>query len=86
MYLRGEFDLGQQTATVIPQTAVIERDGFTYAFTVDEASSKVQRIKLRVNKAQGEFIEVLEGVKPGDKVVKSGVAFLAHGDLVKVIQ
>ena len=86
MYLRGEFDLGQQTATVIPQTAVIERDGFTYAFTVDEASSKVQCIKLRVNKAQGEFIEVLEGVKPGDKVVKSGVAFLAHGDLVKVIQ
>jgi len=86
MYLRGEFDLGAQTATVIPQTAVIERDGFTYAFTLDQASSKVQRIKLRVNKAQGEFIEVLEGLSPGDKVVKSGVAFLAHGDLVKVVQ
>lgn len=86
MYLRGEFDLGEQNATVIPQTAVIERDGFTYAFTLDAATSKVQRIKLRVDKAQGEFIEVLEGLKPGDKVVKSGVAFLAHGDLVKVIQ
>ncbi|MEW6205005.1 MAG: efflux RND transporter periplasmic adaptor subunit [Pseudomonadota bacterium] len=86
MYLRGEFDLGEQTAVVLPQTAVIERDGFTYAFTLDAATSKVQRIKLRVNKAQGEFIEVLEGLKPGDKVVKSGVAFLAHGDLVKVIQ
>jgi hypothetical protein len=29
---------------------------------------------------------VLEGLSPGDKVVKSGVAFLAHGDLVKVVQ
>lgn len=86
MYLRGEFDLGEQNATVIPQTAVIERDGFTYAFTLDEKTSQVQRIKLSVNKAQGEFIEVLDGLKSGDKVVKSGVAFLAHGDFVKVVQ
>ena len=86
MYLRGEFNLGEQTATVIPQTAVIERDGFTYAFTLDEKTSQVQRIKLEVNKAQGEFIEVLNGLKPGDKVVRSGVAFLAHGDFVKVVQ
>lgn len=86
MYLRGEFDLGEQTANVIPQTSIIERDGFTYAFTLDESTSQVQRIKLQVNKAQGEFIEVLDGLKPGDKVVKSGVAFLAHGDLVKVVK
>jgi len=86
MYLRGEFDLGAQSAVVIPQTAVVERDGFTYAFTLDEKTSQVQRIKLSVNKAQGEFIEVLEGLKPGQKVVKSGVAFLAHGDFVKVVQ
>lgn len=86
MYLRGEFDLGEQTAIVIPQTAVIERDGFTYAFTLDEKTSQVQRIKLRVNRVQGEFIEVLSGLKAGDKVVRSGVAFLAHGDLVKVVQ
>lgn len=86
MYLRGEFDQGEQEATVIPQTAVIERDGFTYAFTLDEKTSQVQRIKLSVNNAQGEFIQVLDGLKPGQKVVKSGVAFLAHGDLVKVIQ
>ncbi|MBU0782565.1 MAG: efflux RND transporter periplasmic adaptor subunit [Gammaproteobacteria bacterium] len=86
MYLRGEFDLGEQVATVIPQTSVIERDGFTYAFTLDEKTSQVQRIKLQVNKAQGDYIEVLDGLKPGQKVVKSGVAFLAHGDFVKVVQ
>jgi len=43
-------------------------------------------VKLEVNRAQGEFIEVLNGLKPGDKVVRSGVAFLAHGDFVKVVQ
>lgn len=85
MYLRGEFDLGEQSAVVIPQTSIVERDGFIYAFTLDEKTSQVQRIKLKVNKAQGEFIEVLEGLKPGQKVVKSGVAFLAHGDFVKVV-
>ena len=86
MYLRGEFDLGEQSAVVIPQTSIVERDGFTYAFTLDEKTSQVQRIKLKVNKAQGEFIEVIDGLKPGQKVVKSGVAFLAHGDFVKVVQ
>lgn len=86
MYLRGEFDLGEHNATLIPQTAVVERDGFTYAFTLDEKTSQVQRIKLTVNQAQGDFIEVVQGLKPGEKVVKSGVAFLAHGDVVKVVQ
>ena len=86
MYLNGEFNIGEQLATVIPQTAVIERDGFTYAFTLDEQTSQVQRIKLTVNKAQGEYIEVLNGLQPGQQVVKTGVAFLAHGDLVKVVQ
>ena len=86
MYLRGEFDLGEHNATLIPQTAVVERDGFTYAFTLDEKTSQVQRIKLTVNQAQGDYIEVVQGLKPGEKVVKSGVAFLAHGDFVKVVQ
>lgn len=86
MYLPGEFDLGEQVASVIPQTAIVERDGFTYAFTLDEKTNQVQRIKLTVSKAQGEFIEVIEGLQLGQKVVKSGVAFLAHGDFVRVVQ
>jgi RND family efflux transporter MFP subunit len=87
MYLKGQIHLGQKNAMLIPQSSVIERDGFTYVFMLKENSNQVQRIKLNVNnKAHGEFIEVIDGLKPGDKVVKSGVAFLAHGDFVKVIQ
>ncbi|HEX4856287.1 MAG TPA: efflux RND transporter periplasmic adaptor subunit [Limnobacter sp.] len=86
MYVRGEFNLGEQPALVIPQTAVIERDGFTYAFTLNEQTSKVQRVKLQVGTIKGEQVQVLDGLKAGQQVVKTGVAFLADGDLVKVVK
>lgn len=86
MYVRGEFDLGEQAALVIPQTAIIERDGFTYAFTLNQQTGKVQRLKLKVGSIRDNSVVVLEGLQAGQQVVKSGVAFLADGDLVKVVK
>lgn len=86
MFTQGQFMLGQRNAVLLPQSAVIEREGFHYAFTVDPQTNTAQRIKLTVGKSQGDMLEVVEGIQPGQSVVASGVAFLAHGDLLKVVQ
>lgn len=85
-YVSGLLELGQQPCLAIPTTAVIERDGFSAVYKVNSETNRVQRIKVQLGARQGDFVEVRTGLKAGDKVVQSGVAFLADGDLVKVVQ
>jgi HlyD family secretion protein len=84
MYAKGEFSLGNQNALTLPQQALVLRDGFTYAMRI-EPSNKVTQIKLQTGKRSGDSVEILSGVKAGEKFVASGAAFLADGDTVKVV-
>lgn len=84
MYAKGEFALGQQNALTLPQQALVLRDGFTYAMRI-EPNNKVTQIKLQTGKRSGDAVEILSGVKPGEKFVASGAAFLADGDTVRVV-
>jgi HlyD family secretion protein len=84
MYAKGEFALGSTTALTLPQQALVLRDGFTYAMRID-AANKVSQVKLQTGKRSGDAVEILSGVKSGEKFVASGAAFLADGDTVKVV-
>jgi HlyD family secretion protein len=85
MYVKGKLTLGNQNALIVPQTALMDRDGFSYVFKVASESSRAQRVKVQVGARQGDKVEIKSGLKAGDKIVQSGVAFLADGDLVKVL-
>jgi len=84
MFARGSFELGRASALSLPQTAVIQREGFSYAFRVDEASRVVQT-KVEVGRRSGDRIEITAGLTPQTRVVASGVGFLADGDRVRVV-
>jgi RND family efflux transporter MFP subunit len=83
-FARGTFELGRGEALTLPQTAVIQREGFSYAFRVDEAGRAVQ-FKVEVGRRIGDRVEIVAGLEPGTRVVASGVGFLADGDLVRVV-
>lgn len=85
MYVKGRLTLGNQNTLIVPQTALMDRDGFSYVFKVAADTSRAQRVKVQVGGRQGDKVEVKSGLKAGDKIVQSGVAFLADGDLVKVL-
>jgi len=85
MFVRGEIDLGASRALTVPQSAVLLREGFTYVYRVDE-NSRVAQIKVDVGRREGERIEILRGLDPDVRVVRSGVGFLADGDTVRVIE
>jgi HlyD family secretion protein len=84
MFAKGEFALGAANALTLPQQALVLRDGFTYAMRV-EANNKVSQVKLETGRRVGDAVEIKQGAKPGDRFVASGAAFLADGDLVKVV-
>jgi HlyD family secretion protein len=84
MFARGEFEVGTTKALHVPQTALVARDGFTYAMKID-ANNKVTQLKVQAGRRNGDRVEIREGLKEGDVLVASGAAFLADGDTVRIV-
>jgi RND family efflux transporter MFP subunit len=84
MYARGEFDLGASSVVSLPQQALVLRDGFTYAMRL-EPGNKISQVKLQTGRRAGDAVEIIQGAKVSEQFVASGAAFLADGDLVKVV-
>lgn len=83
-FARGEFSLGSTPALSLPQSAVLQRDGFAYVFLVD-AQSKLTQTKVNLGRRAGGRIEIVSGLAPDARVVASGAGFLADGDSVRVV-
>jgi RND family efflux transporter MFP subunit len=85
MFARGEFQLAQRPALTLPQTAVVLREGFAYAFRLDGAD-RVAQAKVMLGRRLGERVEIVSGLAADARVVENGAGFLADGDVVKVVE
>jgi RND family efflux transporter MFP subunit len=88
MFAQGQILLGATAATVLPRQSIVFRDGFPYVFvagTGSDATFKVEQRRISVGTERGEYTEVLEGLKPGERIVDSGAGFLSDGDLVREV-
>ena len=73
-------------AALVPQSALVRRDGRLAIFVVGEADRE-PRVKLRevrIGHSDGERVEVLAGVAPGESVVIEGQFALRDGSGVFV--
>jgi len=84
MFARGEFDLGALPALTVPQSAVVVRDGFSYAYRVNP-DNRVSQVKVQTGRLAGERVEILDGLAADARVVAVGAGFLNDGDLVRVV-
>lgn len=83
-FLQGRIDTGTAQAITIPTAAVVQRDGHPNVFTVD-AKGIVHRLRIRTGGTYDGRVEVLEGLKTGDRVVDQGSGFLGDGDSVRIV-
>lgn len=83
MFTSGEFQIDSAPGLVLPQAAVVARDGFQFVFVMD-AVKRVKLTKVQIGRRDGANLEVLSGVTAAQTVVVSGAAFLADGDTVRV--
>jgi RND family efflux transporter MFP subunit len=83
-FARGAFDLGEAEALTVASASVVVRDGHNYVFVID-AQGKADQRKVQTGRRVGERVEVLDGLKPGERVAVQGAGFLNEGDLVKVV-
>ena len=85
MFAKGEFALGDSSALMVPQTAVVVRDGFSYVYRVG-ADNRVAQTKVQTGRLSGDQVEIVSSLSADARLVASGAGFLNEGDLVRVIE
>ena len=83
-YVEGRILTGVGDALTVPSASVVQRDGIAYVFTVD-ANQVARRARVRTGASADGRVEILEGLKPGTRVVEQGAGFLGDGDVVRVV-
>lgn len=80
-YVRARIVWRSTSGILIPVTAVLRVSGQFFAFVADDAGGKLvaKQRPIKVGAIVGDSYPVLDGLKPGDRVVTSGVQKLADG-------
>ena len=89
MYARGSFHLSQNKALTLPANAIVLREGFAYVMQV-KADHRIKQIKVKLGRRSTDRIEITSLKEDELKdlnadFVSAGGAFLADGDLVRVV-
>jgi RND family efflux transporter MFP subunit len=74
---------GDTKGIQIPLTAVLIQGDEKFVWLVQKDSMKVTKRAIKVADDIGETLQVLEGVKAGDKIVGAGVSYLSEGMTVR---
>lgn len=84
MYAKGNVVLAESPAVTVPAVSVVIRDGRSYVPRLVEGD-RISLQAVTVGRRQGDAVEIVSGVKIGDKVAAQGAGFLNDGDLVRVV-
>ena len=81
-------DYTNTDAILIPQSIISENaEGEQYVYVVKELSGKIgvaNQVVVKTGKTQGDVIEILEGVKSGDQLIKEGARSVKDGQKVEI--
>ncbi len=84
MFGRIRIDYDQRAdALVIPRTALLDDEDDPAVFVA--RGGKAARVSVKLGYMDGEWAEVLAGLKPGDQVVTAGKVALREGSAVQVL-
>ena len=84
MFARIRINYDQRAnALVIPRTALLEDGSEPAVYTV--RANKANRIALKLGNIDGQWVEVIGGLKEGEPVVVAGKSALREGSAVQVI-
>jgi HlyD family secretion protein len=82
--LRMQLEIGQPADTlVLPNGAFYDDTGGQWVFVVDESGGFAERRDVRFGRRNPEGIEVLEGLREGDRVITSGYESLERFDRIR---
>lgn len=85
MFARGEIRLATRpNAVVVPRDALLDYDRQSGRIMVARGS-RVEERRVRTGVMQGGVIEIVEGLRPGERVITTGQAQVRDGDTIEVV-
>ncbi|MFT4162594.1 efflux RND transporter periplasmic adaptor subunit [Shinella sp.] len=72
------------TALMVPESAVLTKDGKPHVWLVDVGKGEVHLVPVETGMTTGRSLAVTSGIKEGDRVVTAGVHSLEEGQKVKI--
>lgn len=84
LFADAEIRVSEREAPTVPLSAVAEGEGAPTALVVD-AEGRVAAREVRLGVRDGERVEILEGLAPGERVVARAGAFVRPGDRVNPV-
>ncbi len=82
MYARVRIPIGERQAILVPEQAVVARGQLTGVYKV-LPDGVVALMMVRAGKRYGQQLEILSGIKPGERIVVGGVAKAIDGGILK---
>lgn len=83
MFARGEIEVGNAMALMVPLGALLVQDGYSYVFVLQDGGT-VQRRRVSTGTTQAGQVEIVAGLQESERIVASGAAFLSDGQRVNV--
>ena len=71
-----------RTALAVPELALVREGDTSFVYTLD-AKQKAKRIPVKTGARDGNLVEIVEGLKLGDRIVSEGVVKLSDGAQVR---
>ncbi len=81
-------DYTNENAILIPQSVVSENaegEQFVYVITDENGSMVAKKVIIQPGTTQGDYLEVLEGLPAGSKVIVEGARSIREGQAVQVL-
>lgn len=85
MFARVKLIIGETTGIIIPSLAVLKQVGSNERFVFVVEDGKAVRKVVSIGKRIDDNLEIIEGIKAGDKLVVKGQRNLTHLDEVHVV-
>jgi len=81
-------DYTNPKAILIPQSIISENaEGEQYVYVIKDVKGDIgiaSQVVVKTGKTQGDVIEILDGVKPGDRLIKEGARSVKDGQKIKI--
>lgn len=82
MLLTVNVEAAARSGPAVPELAIIGEGDASFAYVVDE--SVARRVPVRTGARQGGLVEIVEGLRPGQRVVTEGVVKITDGQRVRL--
>ena len=81
LFARVRIPVGKREAIVIPHEAMVRKGQLTGVYAVDDQGLVTYRL-VRAGKLSAGGVEILSGLKPGDRIITAGVENVVDGGMI----